>query len=85
VTEGHVEELLVVIGPLLPDVDVAIELRGPDDAPVVAAAVAARADGIVTGDRDLLDDQALRAWLAERAVVVLTPAEVLERLATGRS
>ena len=57
-----------------------MELRDPGDAPVVAAAVAGAADVIVTGDADLLADEALRPWLAERNVEVLTPVELLERL-----
>jgi predicted nucleic acid-binding protein len=48
--------------------------------PVVAAAVAGHADAIVTGDRDLLDNEELRAWLRDRGVEVLVPAELLERL-----
>jgi hypothetical protein len=83
VTEGDIEELLIVLGPLLPDVEIEVDVRDPHDAPVVAAAVAARGEAIVTGDRDLLDDPALRAWLSERSIVVLTPTEVLARLATG--
>jgi predicted nucleic acid-binding protein len=47
---------------------------------VVAAAIAGRADAIVTGDRDLLEDGTLRNWLRERGVDVMTPAELLERL-----
>jgi putative PIN family toxin of toxin-antitoxin system len=80
VTEADIEELLVVLGPLLPDVEVEIELRDPNDAPVIASAVAARAEAIVTGDRDVLDDAALRAWLSDRSIAVMTPAETLERL-----
>jgi hypothetical protein len=80
VTEGDIEELLTVIGPLLPDVDVTVEVRDPVDASVVAAAVAALADAIVTGDRDILDDDRLRAWLADRSIEVLAPAELLEGL-----
>ena len=77
VTEGDIEAVLAVLGPLLPDVDVAVELRDPDDAPVIAAALAGRARVIVTGDRDLLDDANLVTWLAARGVVVMTPAEAL--------
>ena len=80
VTEADIDDVLAVLGPLLPDVDVAVEVRDPDDAPVVGAALAGSADVIVTGDRDLLDDETLVAWLAERGVAVLTPAEVLARL-----
>ena len=81
VTEADVDDVLAVLGPLLPDVDIAVEIRDPDDAAVVAAAVAGAAEAIVTGDRDLLDDNDLRSWLAARGVEVLTPAETLARLA----
>jgi hypothetical protein len=50
------------------------------DVPVVAAAVAGRANAIVTGDRDLVDDAGLRGWLAERGVEVLAPVELVARL-----
>jgi len=80
VTEGDIDELLVLIGPMLPDVDMAVEVRDRDDAPVIAAALTGRAEAIVTGDRDLLDDPALRAWLADRSVAVLTPPGLLELL-----
>ena len=59
------------------ELDVAV--RDPRDAPVVAAAVAGRAEAIVTGDADLLA-AGLCTWLAERGIEVLTPAELLERL-----
>ena len=73
-------ETLILLSPFLPTVEVDVALRDPDDAPVVAAAIVGRAQAIVTGDRDLLDDDALRAWLRERGVEVMTPAELLERL-----
>lgn len=81
ITEADVDDVLAVLGPLLPDVDIAVEIRDPDDAAVVAAAVAGAAAAIVTGDRDLLDDANLRLWLATRGIEVLTPAEALDRLA----
>ncbi len=37
-----------------PAADLALELRDPDDVPILAAAVAAEVDVLLTGDRDLL-------------------------------
>lgn len=65
---------------ILPDVEIDVTLRDPDDAAVVSAAVSGRADTIVTGDRGLLDDAELRVWLGERGIELLTPSELLERL-----
>jgi putative PIN family toxin of toxin-antitoxin system len=81
VTEGDLDDVLAVLGPLLPDVDISVEVRDPDDAAVVGAALAGAAAAIVTGDRDLLDDAHLRSWLAARGIEVLTPAQTLDRLA----
>jgi len=78
VTEADIEQLLVILGPLLPDVDIEVEIRDPADAPVVAAAVAGRAEAIVTGDRDLLDGAELRRWLQARGITILRPTEALE-------
>jgi predicted nucleic acid-binding protein len=72
-------DLLRTLARTLPTVDVEVEVRDPN-APVIAAAVAGRADVIVTGDRDLLDDAELRAWLTDRGIEVLTPAELVDRL-----
>jgi putative PIN family toxin of toxin-antitoxin system len=80
VTEGDVDDVVALLGPLLPGADVAVEVRDPDDAPVVAAAVAGNAAAVVTGDRDLLDDPALRAWLASHGVDLVTPADLLALL-----
>jgi predicted nucleic acid-binding protein len=57
-----------------------VPIRDPDDAPVVAAALAGGANAIVTGDADLLSDDVLLGWLAEREVDVLSPAELIERM-----
>lgn len=83
VTDADIDDVVAVLGPLLPDIDVAVEVRDPDDAAVVGAALAGAAAAIVTGDRDLLDDADLRAWLAARRVDLLTPTALLERLASG--
>ena len=77
VTEGDIEELLLVLGPLLPDVDVAVAVQDADDAVVIAAAIAGRAEVIVSGDRDLLADVAPLAWLDQRGIAVLAPADAL--------
>lgn len=76
----QVRQVLALLGSLLPDVTFKVDLRDPDDVAVVHAAIASNADAIVSGDRDLLDDAALRAWLADRGTEVLTPAEFLARL-----
>ena len=52
-------------------------LRDPDDAAVLACAVAARADAIGTGDGDL---QALGDY---PGIPVLSPAQALRRIATA--
>jgi putative PIN family toxin of toxin-antitoxin system len=80
VSGQDVRDLFSLISTDLPSVDVEVELRDPDDAAVVAAAVAGGADAIVTGDRDLLDNADLRAWLRDRSILILTPAELVERL-----
>jgi putative PIN family toxin of toxin-antitoxin system len=77
---NDVIDLLRTLARTLPTVDVGSDLRDPDDAPVVAAAVAGRADAIVTGDADLLDDIELRDWLTERGIGVLSPRELLNEL-----
>lgn len=82
ISEEDVRDLLTLLAPDLPTVDVEVGLRDTADVPVVAAAIAGNAEAIVTGDKDLLDDAALRAWLAARQIDVLKPAEFAERLAT---
>jgi putative PIN family toxin of toxin-antitoxin system len=73
-------DLLQTLARTLPTVDVDVDIRDPDDAPLVAAAVAGRADAIVTGDADLIDDPDLREWLTERGVRLLSPRELLDVL-----
>jgi uncharacterized protein len=79
-SEQDVREVLVLLAPLLPSVDVQVAIRDRDDVPVVASAVAGRVEAIVTGDAHLLDDPDLRDWLAERGIEVLPPGELLQRL-----
>ena len=77
---NDVLDLLRTLARTLPTVDVGTDIRDPADAPVVAAAVAGRADAVVTGDADLLDDADLRDWLAARGVRLLSPRELLDEL-----
>lgn len=81
--EDDVRELLILLAPLLPSVEVVVEVRDPDDAPVIRSAIAGRADAIVTGDQDLVDDPSLRDWLLRKGIEVLTPAALLERIGSS--
>jgi len=55
--------------------------RDPKDDMIIATAIAARADFIVTTDRDLLDDAGLRAHLRDEwHLRVVEPAEFLAAL-----
>ena len=78
--EDDIRDVLLLLAPLLPTVDVRVEVRDPDDTPVIAAAIAGQVDAIVTGDKDLLEDPSLVTWLAARGIDVVTPAELLDRL-----
>ena len=80
VGEPDVVEILHLLAPLLPDIEMETPVRDPDDLVVVASAFASAADAIVTGDSDLLDDGALRALLLEKGIEILTPPELLSRL-----
>ena len=80
ITEEDAQDALVLLAPALPDVDVEVGLREPDDVPVIAAALAGGAAAVVTGDHGLLDDAELREWLGARGIELLGPAELLSRL-----
>jgi predicted nucleic acid-binding protein len=81
ITEADVRDVLMILAPLLPTVETDAPVRDPDDRPVIGAAVAGRAEAIVSGDQDLAEAGPLRDWLAAQGVVVLTPGEALDRLA----
>jgi putative PIN family toxin of toxin-antitoxin system len=80
ITEDDVREVLILLAPLLPAVDVEVPIRDPDDAPVVASALAGGAEAIVSGDAHLLEDLGLRAWLEPRGIEVMSPAQLMDRL-----
>jgi predicted nucleic acid-binding protein len=82
-SEEDVRETLVLLAPLLPTVDLEVPIRDRDDVPVVASALAGRVEAIVTGDAHVLEDPGLRAWLSERSIDVLSPAEMLQRPASS--
>jgi len=81
VTDADVDDVLALLRPMLPRVELAVEIRDPDDKAVVIAALAGRADAVLSGDRDLVDDDALRASLQASRIEVLTAAQLAERLA----
>ncbi|MGI8974906.1 MAG: putative toxin-antitoxin system toxin component, PIN family, partial [Gaiella sp.] len=62
ISRRDVEDVLRLLAPGLPTADIDVPIRDPDDTPVVAAALAGAADAIVTGDKDFLEDESLRAW-----------------------
>ncbi len=76
IEQQDIENVFRLLAPALPTADLEVPIRDPDDAPVVAAALAGAADVIVTGDADFLSDDALRTWLSDRGVRVATPAEL---------
>jgi putative PIN family toxin of toxin-antitoxin system len=80
ITGADVEDVVVLFGAILPDVEVEVDLRDPNDPPMVAAAVASAADAIVTGDRDLLEGEGLGRWLSERHIAVYSPRNLLREL-----
>lgn len=80
IEEQDIEDVFRLLAPALPTADLDVPIRDPDDAPVVAAALAGAADVIVTGDEDFLADAALRSWLSDRGVRVATAVELLALL-----
>ena len=80
IEQQDIEDVFRLLAPALPTADLDVPIRDPDDAPIVAAALAGAADVIVTGDTDFLSDAALRTWLEDRRVRVATPVELLALL-----
>lgn len=80
VSEEDISAALALLAPFLPTVEFEGSVRDPKDTAVVEAALAGQAEAIVTGDKDLLDDEDLRRGLAERGIQVLTPKELLAAL-----
>jgi len=78
--QQDIEDVFRLLAPALPTADVDVPIRDPDDAPIVAAALAGAADAIVTGDTDFLSDEALRTWLNDRGIRITTPVELLALL-----
>lgn len=84
IDDDVVGAILELVWPALPRVGVEVALRDVDDEIVVEAAIAGAAEIIVTGDKDLLGDADLAAWLTPRGISVITPAALLELLEAGR-
>ena len=54
--------------------------RDPKDNIIIATAVAAQSDFIVTSDNDMLDDEALSLALSEYHIRAILPSEFLDLL-----
>lgn len=80
VREDDVREMLALLAPFLPKVEIKVPVRDPRDVAVVTAALDGGAAAIVTGDHDLLEDEALRRRLEGRGIRLLTPRELLQAL-----
>lgn len=80
IEEEDIVELLAILAPFLPTVDVPVTLRDKDDLHVVSAAVSGKAGAIITGDQDLLADPDRRRWLTRNRVALFTPAEAVDAL-----
>jgi uncharacterized protein len=52
-------------------------IRDPADLPILGTALAGRATHLITGDRDFLDDPALKAWMQAQNVILLAPGEFI--------
>ena len=68
---------LTELGEMIPDPPVAAISRDPNDDVFIALAIDGRADCLVTGDDDLLEDPDVEAHLAAAGVRLLSVAEFL--------
>jgi putative PIN family toxin of toxin-antitoxin system len=80
ITQQDVEDVLFLLAPFLPSIEIQVPVRDRGDVPVIAAAIHGNARLIVTGDQDLLADRELATWLADRGIEVRTPADLLAHL-----
>jgi putative PIN family toxin of toxin-antitoxin system len=80
IEQQDIEDVFRLMASALPTADLDVRIRDPDDAPVVAAALAGSADLIVTGDTDFLSDAGLCTWLADHGIRVTTPVDLLALL-----
>lgn len=80
IDDDVVGAIVGLVWPGMPGIGIQAVLRDVDDRIVVEAAVTGAADAIVTGDKDLIDDADVVAWLMDRGISVLTPAELLALL-----
>jgi uncharacterized protein len=80
ISEDDVRDVLALLAPLLPTIEVDVEMRDITDLPVLRAAISGRAQAIITGDRDFHDDPAPHSWLVQRGIELLTPAQAVNRI-----
>jgi uncharacterized protein len=50
-------------------------VRDLEDLPILGTALVGKADYLVTGDHDLLEDEKLRKWMKDRGVRIVSPKE----------
>jgi putative PIN family toxin of toxin-antitoxin system len=80
ITDADVRRALGLIRrPLVRRLDIVAPIADPKDRPVLASAVAGRANVIVSGDRHLHDPQ-VTFWLARQGIRVLYPRQLVNEL-----
>jgi len=78
---GEIERLLRQrhVEPI-PDEGPPVEVRDPDDETVLASAIAAKAEVLVTGDKDLLDVAGQVEGLSDEPLRIMTPRTFWEEV-----